>query len=101
MNKYKVFIETNLLWHLCLLFLGFPLMSNLFGFIPILIYSAIITNIIKKEESYLKKLFKCFLVFLSISLILCIESFFIVGILMSIFGIVIALLLNPIIINRE
>ena len=52
MNKYKLFVLTNILFHICLVFLSaLWMIANYIGFIPVLIYSAIVSHMAKPEHS--------------------------------------------------
>lgn len=73
-------------------------MANIVGAIPIVIYSAILAFIVNQTDNYKKILLKSFLIFLMLSFVLAVISdLILVGMILSIIGIVLAILLQPMI----
>lgn len=100
MNRYKLFIVTKLTFHASILLGGLPpIVANIAGFIPILIHCMILIFIVKKDDSYIKLFAKNIALFLCIALLL--PSILQVGILLSIFGVVLSLFSVPYMIKRE
>lgn len=96
MNKFKFFVLTNLLWHVCFLFLGMiPFMANIVGLIPVLIYSTGLSLIINKDDAYWVALRKSVLAFLVVAIPLAFEDMLLVGMLFSLPAIILAVSLQP------
>lgn len=73
-------------------------MANIVGAIPVIIYSAILTFIVHKTDNYKNILFKSSLIFIIQSIILSlISDMILTGIILSVIGIILALLLQPMI----
>lgn len=101
MNRFKFFVLTNCLFHTCFLFTcPLPFMANIVGAIPIVTYSASLAFIIKETDDYKKVLFKSSLIFLIFSIVLAtISDMILIGMILSIVGIVLALLLQPLLLR--
>ena len=101
MNRFKFFVLTNCLFHICFLFTcPLPFMANIVGAIPIVGYSAILAFIVNETNNYKTVLFKSSLVFLILSSILSlISDMILIGIVLTIVGVVLALLLQPILLR--
>lgn len=97
MSKFKLVVLTNCLWHVCLL-LGCPIafLANICGAIPVAIYAAILCNIIKPTDTYLKGFLKSLGTFAIIAFVLAIISdMLLVGMVFSFIGITLSLILQP------
>ena len=101
MNRFKFFVLTNCLFHVCFLFTcPLPFMANIVGVIPILVYSTVLTFIVKEIDSYKTILLKSFLIFIVLAIVLTIISdMILVGMILSIIGIVLGLLLQPLLLR--
>lgn len=99
MNRYKLFIIINLVFHACILIGGLPpILANIAGFIPILLHSIVLIIVIKKEDSYLKLFLKNIVIFSILAFIS--PDIIQVGILLSVFGILLSLIAVPYSIRR-
>ena len=101
MNRFKFFVLTNCLFHFCFLFTcPLPFMANIVGAIPVLVYSTALTFIVKETDSYKTLLLKSSIIFLLIATVLTlISDMILVGMMLTIGGIVLALLLQPIVLR--
>lgn len=97
MNRFKFFTFTNLLFHICFLFTcPIPFMANVVGAIPLVIYATILSFMVKETDTYWSLFKKSVLIFLTIAVGLSIiETFLLVGILLSSLGIILGLLIQP------
>ena len=101
MNRFKFFILTNCLFHVCFLFTC-PLlcMADIVGAVPIFVYSVILTIAVKDTDTYNKLFFKGLLTFLPLAVALTLMSdLILVGMILSILGIVLALSLQPLLLR--
>jgi hypothetical protein len=101
MNKYKLFVLTNILFHICLVFLSaLWMIANYIGFIPVLIYSAIVSNMAKVEYTYSRLLFNSMLVFFTLAALLTlINDILLTGMLFSLPGIMVAITTQPMLVR--
>lgn len=101
MNKYRLFVLTNILFHICLVFLSaLWMIANFVGFIPVLIYSAIVSHMAKPEHSYSRLFFNSMVVFFTLAALLTlINDILLTGMLFSLPGIMVAITTQPMLVR--
>lgn len=97
MNKFKLVLLTNCLWHVCLLFTcPIAFLANIVGAVPILAYSVCLSMFSEPTDTYLTNFLKSLITFSTIAIILSVISdMFLVGMVFSFIGILLSLILQP------
>jgi hypothetical protein len=100
-NRFKVFVLCNVVWQVVLFCLSLPLIANLFGAIPVLVYSLGMAVFCAESDSYLRALLKSAGTFALLGVCVGMESTMAAGMLMSSLAILVSVLLCPYIINSQ
>lgn len=103
MNKYKVFILSISMFHLCLLVLGFPpIISNIFAFIPVFFHCLFLTLWINPNDTRKDVFLKNVTVFLGCAIIVALaDPFLAVGMIYCSLAILASLFLIPYVIHKK